>query len=160
VGGGEPQGLVEADGVRPPPVRRQLDQAAALPARHLDRPLDHPPAEPVAALAGGDADALDLRPQHAVPAQPGDHGQLQRPDDAPARLRDQQLVALVGRDPLERRVVGVVGRPLAAGPDRVIGQQRHDLRHVLAPRLAQQRRPRCRCCLLRLHPVSVAGRLT
>jgi hypothetical protein len=131
-----------------------------LPARHLDRPLDHPPAEPVAALAGGDADALDLRPQHAVPAQPGDHGQLQRPDDAPARLRDQQLVALVGRDQLERGEVGVVGRPLAAGPDRVIGQQRHDLGHVLAPRLAQQRRPRCLCCLLRLHPVSVAGRLT
>jgi hypothetical protein len=145
VGGGEPQALVEADGVRPPPVRRQLDKPAALPPRHLDRLLDHPPAESLAALAGRDADALDLRPQHAVPAQPGDHGQLQRPDDAPARLGDQQLVTLVGRDQLERRVVGVVGRTLAADPDRVIGQQRHDLRHVLAPRLAQQRRLRCLC---------------
>jgi hypothetical protein len=155
VGRCEPQRLVEPDGVRPPLVRRQLDQPAALPARHLDRPLDHPPAEPLASLAGGDPDALDLGPQHAVPAQPGDHGQLQRPDDPPAGLGHQQLVALVGRDQLERRVVGVVGRPLTPRPDRVIGQQRHDLRYVLAPRLAQQRRP---CRLLRLHPVSVAGR--
>jgi hypothetical protein len=135
VGRREPQRLVEADGIRPPLVRRQLDQPAALPAGEVDRPLDHPAAEALAALVGRDPDALDLRPQHAVPAQPGDDRQLQRPDDAPGRLGDQQLVPRGGRDQLERRVVGVVGRAFPARPDHVIGQQRDDLRDVLAPRL-------------------------
>ena len=46
VRGREAQRLVEPDGVRPALVRRQLNQPAALPARRLDRPLDHPRPSP------------------------------------------------------------------------------------------------------------------
>ena len=47
-------------------------------------------------------------------AEPGQQGQLERPDDAPVPLGDEQAVPRIGLDLLERRQVGVVDRPLDA----------------------------------------------
>ena len=122
MGGCEAQGLVETDGIGALLVGGQLDQAAALRACLLDRPLDHPPAKAPATLAGRHPDRLDLAAQHAVAAEPRQEGELQRPDDAPLRLGDEKMAPRVGLELVERREVGVVvARPLPARAERVIG---------------------------------------
>lgn len=54
------------------------------------------------------------------------------------RLGHDQAAARIGRDLVERRQAGLaVIWPLPARGERVIGQQGHDVRHFLAPRIPE-----------------------
>jgi len=63
-----------------------------------------------------------LRPSwaHAVPAQPGQHGQLQRAGDLPAVIGDDQPAARVGRDVVEGAEVRVVDAGFPARAELVV----------------------------------------
>ena len=101
-------------------------------------PFDHRPAKPAAAHRRGDPDGLDLRSQHAVPAQAGHQGELQRPGDLTVFLGDDEPVSRVGFQLSERRQVRVViGPGFTFRADLVIGEQRDDDRHVLPPRVPE-----------------------
>ncbi len=137
MGGLEAKGLVEPDRVGAALVGGQLHQAAAITAGLFDRPADHRPAHALSAPLAGDADTLDLGAEHAAPAQPWHHGQLQGPGDLPVDIGHDDPVTRVRRDVIERRQVRVVGHRFTAGSQDVIGEQRHYPRQLIAARVPE-----------------------
>src|SRR5712691_3051346 len=94
----------------------------------------HRPANAAAALAGGDAHALDLAAPHAAPGEPGNKAELQNADYlTPAFDYREKLVgvALDGGESVAVAIVQPCPGVLAAAADRVVGQQRYDCFQVI-----------------------------
>jgi hypothetical protein len=138
VGGLEAERVVEAVGVGAELVGRQLHYAATPLRRLLDDPLEENPPDALAAIVRSDTHALNLGSFAAHMRKSGNEGKLQGSHDASGVLDDDQVVALVSRDVVERLRVILrqgflnMGR-LALSPELVVGQQADDVEQVIAP---------------------------
>jgi hypothetical protein len=117
--------------VDPAGVRGELHQRGATGAGRVDRPLDQPSAQAVAAVVGPHPDGLDECPGRAEPGQSRDERELQRADDLTVRVGHRQHLPRVGVDLLERLRVARVARPFPLRAERVVGEHVDDVPDVL-----------------------------
>src|SRR5262249_41690140 len=123
--------LVEPVRVGTAPVGGELDETAAALAALADRPFQHRPADPAAAFARRDPDALALAAPHAPPRQAGNTAELQHANDPAAALGDREQLVWIALDRGESVVVaGIHFRPgvFALLAKRVVGEQGYDRR--------------------------------
>ena len=72
---------------------------------------------------GGESDRFDLQALGAAAGQPRDERQLEGADDLTvSSLDDGEVLVGISVDHVERRLVGAVGRSLAARSENVIGK--------------------------------------
>jgi hypothetical protein len=121
-------------GIGAPLVRRELGQAAAAFPGPVQRPHHHRPADAPPAQIAANVHGLDGHPLGATPAECRDERQLTRTDHGAVVVGDDELVARVGVDGLERGphrgVVTLRDEALATPADRVTVQQFEHGRHI------------------------------
>src|SRR5216684_2206430 len=130
----EAEGLIETVRRGAALVGGELNHTAAAFAAFLDRPVEHRPADPAAALARGDAHALDLTAPHAAPGEPGNEAELQDADHLPVAIDNREELVRVAVDSGKRLRVARVQRrsdALAPASDRVVGEHADDRRQIV-----------------------------